>query len=459
MTIKKTLIMWMVCCVLPIHAQRISGTLENSASQTLYLYGYSNFDSYIIDSTSTSATGEFRLDFSAEDYGMGYLQPEEKKPLIIHLGNDPIALTADATQMSTSAVLSKCDENIAMFTYASQQPKRENALSAWRYLQGLYTEDPTFTSNKKQRKSIDKEINRLKEEGVAFIQNLPEDSYMRWFLPTRQLLSSVSRIAQYEPEKIPDTRNALRRIDYSDTRMYKSGFLNEAIENHIWFIENSSGSLDKVFEDLNKSIDIIIAQLKDDNESFNLITKRMFEVLEKRSLFTSSEYLAKRLLEGDDCGCINPDFEKELHKYGKMAKGSTAPNIAFTDFTYFPEGVSAKTLTDLKADYYLVVFAAGWCGHCKEALPKVAEFYPELKAKNIEVVLVSLDENAKDFAQFAAPMPFISTTDYKKWDGQAAVDYQVFSTPSYFMLDKDRTILQKLNSVDHLKSWVEYMVK
>jgi hypothetical protein len=69
-----------------------------------------------------------------------------------------------------------------------------------------------------------------------------------------------------------------------------------------------------------------------------------------------------------------------------------------------------------------------------------------------------LKEKARDFAQFAAPLPFISTTDYKKWDGQAASDYQVFSTPSYFMLDKDRTILQKLKNVEHLKSWVEYML-
>jgi len=251
----------------------------------------------------------------------------------------------------------------------------------------------------------------------------------------------------------------LRNINYADARLYKSGLLKEAIGNHIWFIENSSGALDAVFKDLNSSIDIIIEQLKEDNEKFNLIATTMFEVLEERSLFTSAEYLAKKLLEDEDCGCLNPDFEKRMQKYGKMAEGSTAPDIALGEATYYPEGVTARKLSEVKSDYTLVVFAAGWCPHCTEELPKIANYYPTLKQKNVEVILVSLDENASDFAKFAAPFPFISTTDYKKWGGQAATDYQVYATPSYFLLDKDLKIVKRLNSVEHLKAVVDNKIK
>jgi len=441
------------------YAQSITGNLAELPNQKVYLYGYDNFESYAIDSTTTNTKGDFKLNFAAKDVGMGYIQPQNQKPLIVVLANEAIHLTGDATNLAQTVNLSKGAENLTFLSYATQHPKRENALSAWRYLDQLYKEDPTFNNNTQQSKSITNEIVRLKNESKSFIENLPQESYVKWFLPIRQLVGSVATIAQYRPEEIPETREALRAMNLADERFYKSGLLNEATENHIWFIENSSGGLDQVFEDLNQSIDIIIDQLKDDSEKLNLVTQRMFDVLEKRSLFTSSEYLAKRLLDGDDCGCINPQFEKQLHKYGKMAKGATAPDIAFTEFTYFPEGIQATSLSELNTDYYLVVFAAGWCGHCKEALPKVAELYPNLKEKNIEVVLVSLDENAKDFAQFAAPLPFISTTDYQKWDGQAATDYQVFGTPSYFLLDKDLKILQKLKSIEHLQSWVEWYLK
>ncbi len=446
-----------VFCSFSFYGQSVSGTLKNSDGTSVVLYGYKNFETYAIDSTVTAEGGEFELNFKAKDYGMGYLQPAEGKPLVLILADEKVVLEGEAVNLLESVELAEGSQNMAFLKFGKEHPKRENALSAWRYLNQLYTDDTTFSDQSTPRDAIGAEMKRLKEEDEGFITSLPEDSYVRWFLPLRRLLGSVASVAQYKPEAIPETREGLRAIDYTDERLYKSGLLKEAVENHIWFIENSSGSLDEVFADLNRSIDIVLDQLKEDNVKFNLITQRFFEVLEKRSLFTSSEYLSKRLLEGD-CGCLNPMFEKQLQKYGKMAQGATAPDIEFSEFTYFPEGVKAKALSEIEADYYLVVFAAGWCPHCNEALPKVAEYYPELKAKNIEVVLVSLDESAQDFANFAAPFPFISTTDYQKWESLPAQDYQVFSTPSYFMLDHKRTILQKLSSVEHLKSWVEYRI-
>jgi thiol-disulfide isomerase/thioredoxin len=115
-------------------------------------------------------------------------------------------------------------------------------------------------------------------------------------------------------------------------------------------------------------------------------------------------------------------------------------------------------MRELNADYYLVIFAAGWCGHCQEEMPKLKEFYPTLKGKKIEVVLVSLDEHQVSFSQFTKSLPFISTTDLQKWNGKAATDYQVYGTPSYFMLNKDLQILQKIKDVNHLKTWVDWFV-
>jgi thiol-disulfide isomerase/thioredoxin len=454
-----TFVSILFCGLIQLSAQTITGNLANHQNQKVYLYGYNNFDAYAIDSTITNAKGDFKLNFAAKDYGMGYIAPQNQKPLIVVLANETVHLTGDATSLAQTVNLTSGAENSAFLTYATQHPKRENALSAWRYLDKLYKEDPTFSNNTKQSNSITNEIERLKNESKDFIENLPQESYVKWFLPIRQLVSSVATVAQYYPEEIPATRKALRAMNLADDRFYKSGLLNEAIENHIWFIENSSGGLEQVFEDLNQSIDIIINQLKDDNEKFNLVTQRMFDILEKRSLFASSEYLAKRLLEGDDCGCLNPDFEKHLHKYGKMAQGEIAPDITFTPYTYYPDGINAKKMSEVKAEYYLVIFAAQWCPHCREVMPEIAAFYPEMKAKNIETLLVSLDENVEDFARLAGPLPFISTTELKKWESQAAIDYQVYGTPSYFMLDKDRKIVMKFMSVEHIKSWVNMFVK
>lgn len=441
------------------NAQQITGQFSELINQRIKLVGYSDFASYVIDSTQTDGQGRFILHFSSRDKGIGLLEPENTKPFITLLADDTLELMGKSTMQPESIEIISGKQTKAFVRYITEQPKREQALSAWMYLQQMYTSEPLYTTEKQTIAAITREVMRITSDELSFLDNLEQESFLKWYIPMRKTLSSVGNVAHYRPNEIPQTRKALRTINYADNRLYNSGLLKEAIENHIWFVENSSGSLDSVFTHLNTSIDIILEQLKDDTEKFNLVAARLFEVLEERSLFTSSEYLSKQLLKNEDCGCLHPDLEKRLHKYGKMATGAIAPDIEFGAYTYYPEGETAKKLSEVKADYYLLVFAAGWCAHCKEALPKIAEMYPHLKAKNIEVVLVSLDENTQDFTQFAAPLPFISTTDFKKWESQPVIDYQVYGTPSYFMLNKDLTILKKLTSLEHIKTWVDWAGK
>lgn len=440
-------------------AQSIKGEFSQMPNQTLKLVGFENFDTYVIDSTQTNAKGTFTLSYSANDYGMGYLEANSGKPFILALEKEAPIVKGSNLEAIEEIKLEKGKENQWFLAYATDQPKRDQAMSAWLFLQDKYTKDELFQPHTTAKKAIDKEINYLKEIDASYIADLPKDSYMKWYLPVRKLLSSVGNVAQNRPELIPQTKEELRALDYTDERLYKSGILYDAVFNHIWFIENSSGTLQQVFEDLNTSIDIIAKQLNGNNERFNLVMEKMFEILEERSLFTSSEYLAEKLLAGDDCGCLNLQLQKKLERYGKMAKGQTAPDINFTEFTYYPEDVSVSSLKAIDSDYKLVVFAAGWCPHCVEAMPKITENYKAWRDKGVEVIFVSLDTSAKDFANFAGPLPFVSTTDFKKWDGQAVEDYQVYATPSYFLLNKDLEILLRPKSVEHANTWIEAFLK
>jgi hypothetical protein len=130
-----------------------------------------------------------------------------------------------------------------------------------------------------------------------FWQALDPDTYVSWFLPVRKLVSSVPTIAQYRTEQIPGAIAAFRKMDYTDNRLWKSGLLRETIEAHFWLIENSGRSLDSVYVEMNISIDHMIENLVTDEKKFNEITGYLFKLLEQRSLFGASEYLALKVLE------------------------------------------------------------------------------------------------------------------------------------------------------------------
>ena len=290
--------------------------------------------------------------------------------------------------------------------------------------------------------------------------NLPPEAYVSWFLPVRKLVSSVSTIAQYRTEEIPEAIAAFREMDYADPRLYKSGLLREAIEAHFWLIENSGRPLDSVFVEMNISIDHLIDNLLFDEKKLNEITDYLFRLLEQRSLFNSSEYLALKVLNEENC-TIDDHLAAQLESYRAMKAGNTAPDFAFKEDVLAPGYPTEKLpqkLSQVKSEYTLVVFGASWCPACPEELSDIAVLYEQWRQYGVEVVLVSLDEDRQAFKSFAGGFPFISICDYKKWESPVISAYHVFATPTMYLLDSDREILLRPNSASHMDSWVDWFL-
>jgi thiol-disulfide isomerase/thioredoxin len=266
-------------------------------------------------------------------------------------------------------------------------------------------------------------------EDSLFLAGLDTETYVSWYLPLRKLVSSVSTIAQYRTEEIPAAFASYRKIDYTDPRLYKSGLLSDVIDTHFWLIENSGRSLDSVYIEMKISIDSLIGNLFADEQKLNEITENLFKLLEKRSLFKASEYLALKLLNEQSC-TINNNFAAQLESYRAMKKGNTSPDIAFKKDYSAPGYESAKLpqkLSDLESEYTVVTFGASWCPQCPQELSQISRLYDKWKKHNIEVVFVSLDEDEKMFKSFAGVFPFISICDYQKWESPVTKAYHVFA--------------------------------
>ena len=302
------------------------------------------------------------------------------------------------------------------------------------------------------------EKQRIKTEDSLFLAGLNPNTYVIYYLPLRKLVSSVSTIAQYRTEEIPAAIASFRAIDYTDPRLQKSGLLGHVIDSHFWLIENSGRSLDSVYIGMKISIDIMIENLLADEKKLNEISEYLFKMLEMRSLFDASEYLALKLLNKKSC-TINNDFAAQLESYRAMKKGNTAPDFFFNKDCVAPGYGAAeipKKLSDIQSKYTVVVFGASWCPQCPQELSQIDQMYEKWKKTNIEVVFVSLDEDEKIFKSFTSVFTFISICDYGKWESPVVKSYHVFSTPTIYLLDNKREILLRPNSVSQLDSWVDW---
>ena len=76
--------------------------------------------------------------------------------------------------------------------------------------------------------------------------------------------------------------------------------------------------------------------------------------------------------------------------------------------------------------------------------------------KNIAVMYISLDTDKQAFKTAYQNTPWQTYCNYKGWETQAAKDYYINATPTYFLLDKDMKILVHPRSLGQVDAWVHH---
>jgi thiol-disulfide isomerase/thioredoxin len=248
-------------------------------------------------------------------------------------------------------------------------------------------------------------------------------------------------------------------LDYADPRLAKSGLFRDVFESHFWLLENSGGSLDAVYGEMSLSIDAILGSLVGQEERYNEVSAYLFELFEKHSLVKASEYLALKALQ-EEAVALKPRLANQLEFYRSMKVGTVVPEIVFTGDVLLqgrPNPYPSK-LSELTAPYRLVIFGASWCPACSEQMAKLIPLYQKWAAQGVEVLFVSLDTDPKAFQAYSAGMPFIAYSDYKSWDTQAAKDYYVSGSPSFFLLDRDNKLVLRPTSTEQMDAWVDWKI-
>ena len=445
------------CCGLSAMAQTLSGTFPSLANQNITLAGAKGFDTYSIGSTRADEKGQFTLSYVSDDYGIAFLSGEDKQPFVVILEKEGVRLEGQVLSEASSIRILAGQENRWFEQYTQKQGKREQALSAWGYLQNLYQKDPYFAIQQVPNQAIQTELLRIQKEDEAFIGSLPTTSFVRWFLPIRKLVSSVGAVAQYRTAELPQTIAAFRGMDYTDPRLVKSGLFRDVFESQFWLLENSGGSLDDNYQKMELSLDAILKTLEKDELRYNEVVAYVLELLERRSLTQAAEYLALRVLEQNKVS-LQPRLARQLEGYRTMKVGASVPEIQFVgDILLQGKPVTYPTrLTEVMAPYRLVIVGASWCPACTEEMTQLIPLYEKWKRLGLEAIFVSLDTDPKAFQAYSEGMPFIAFSDYKKWDTQVVQDYYVSGSPSFYLIDQAGKLLLRPQSVKQLDAWVDW---
>lgn len=182
-------------------------------------------------------------------------------------------------------------------------------------------------------------------------------------------------------------------------------------------------------------------------------------------------YLFENFYAKGDTMILNPASRKTVveRAYSLMANqlGKPAPILNLTDTTG-----KTSALYSINADFTVVAFWDPNCGHCKEEMPRLDSFYRhKWKDMNVAVYGVNIYEN-----ELPAWKKFITEKKLEGWthayQTKAAKDaeekagqpnyrqlYDIFKTPTLYLLDKDKRIIAKQLSLEQFDDLIATKTK
>ena len=156
-------------------------------------------------------------------------------------------------------------------------------------------------------------------------------------------------------------------------------------------------------------------------------------------------------------------FVEKLGDRVKKLKPNLVGNIAPDMKLQYPDDRFVK-MSEIEADYLVLIFWETNCGHCKKTVPKLYKEYKEkLKAKNTKVFAVYTQLELESWTNFIEQKDLLDEGWYNVYDKYHFSNfrnlYDIYSTPTIYLLDKDKKIIGKRLDVTQISNMIERLEK
>ena len=135
--------------------------------------------------------------------------------------------------------------------------------------------------------------------------------------------------------------------------------------------------------------------------------------------------------------------------------GEVAPSLQLLDTTLSP-----ISLNDIVADYTVLFFYDPDCGHCKKMAPVALDFYHQYRAEGVETIGVCIATDMDKWKKFVYEkgLDWINGAD-PYFQSNFRKEYNILSTPTIYILDRDKKIIGKRIGVEQLSDFIDVRLR
>ena len=145
----------------------------------------------------------------------------------------------------------------------------------------------------------------------------------------------------------------------------------------------------------------------------------------------------------------------KLTQFKNLSIGNVAPDILWETEK---NGIKKQHhLSELAiSENYILIFWSSACSHCLEQLPKLKTLVQSLNGTEYKVIAIGLEDNATKWENEILKYPeFTHILKLGKWENEVVKTYSLTSTPTYFVLDKDKRFIEKPESIEDLEAFLK----
>ncbi len=238
-------------------------------------------------------------------------------------------------------------------------------------------------------------------------------------------------------------------VYFNNEILQSSNFLEERMLNYVFGMSLNDG--DEI-SNYKTNINVFYEAIKTiPTEIKRTLLVSLWQQMADLNLESVANYIAETYLMDIAVSLNDQDLLKGLLQFQKLSIGNKAPDFSIeldTDKTK-----TTKKLSELDgAENYIIVFWSSTCSHCLDEITQLQTFIKSQAEGKFNVVAIGLEDEPYKWKDLTYDFPdFIHVYGEGKWENNIGNDYGVTATPTYFVLDKDKTIIAKPEDFEGLK--------
>jgi len=370
-------------------------------------------------------------------YKLVYAAPQEDYNFdIIYNGNENISLTFSK---DTGAVFQESSGNLLLNSYLSSMAAIGGEIEAF------------YISKNTDAQTLEALFQKQKETQALYEEKSKNTITYHFIKSNRPYIPDSYQNAEIYIDNL--TSNYFQGIDFADPVLQSSNFLLERSLAYIAGVSHQGMDQKGAME---KNIETVVSKLQDTDPIFQKnFLQKVWQKMVNYNLHDGANYIASNHVLPLAESQKDTILIQKLIQFINLSIGNVAPEILWE--TEENGTTQQHKLSELAiADRYVLIFWSSGCSHCLEQMPKVKALMQSLDSSKYKVIAVGLEDQSLSWEKEIQKYPeFLHIIKLKKWDSMVVQDYALTSTPTFFVLDKDKKFIEKPENFEALEAYLK----